>query len=460
MNYTKNTPVIAIVGAGSLVWGRRIAVDIMLNPDLAHAELRLVDIHPERLEMVHEWLDMAKSFTGWKHPIVSSTNLRQGLQGATAAIVAIAVGSDRLWRYDATHPQLDGIFQPVGDTTGPGGAMRALRHAPALKEIAGALADVGAPNALLLNVTNPLNALTACIDETPGIQVAGFCHGYCDTEYLIARSLGLLPPQMPQTAPWRDACEPVCVELAGNNHFVFADKIHIGEVTYDQRGIRELTPQIFDCPFREAVYWRYGAYVGNYARHPAEFLPGFINLQTQWGRAWGFEPVAKEINPLNGERLDTRYAELKQEIESARKQPGTIANWDLAHTDEPLDRIVAAFHTGKRLDMTLNLRNRGAISGVEDDCHVEMFCRMENGEIFRPEVTLPEKIVAEINRVGREQLLLSQCCQNFDEDLLVESLLMDALVPDDPVLVRRLMREMLDFQKEWTATGGRGTPVS
>ncbi len=441
-------PVIAIVGAGSLVWGRRIAVDIMLNPDLAEAELRLIDIHPERLEMVHEWLEMARGRAGWKHPISTHTNLEEGLRGVDSCIVAISVGSDRLWRYDAMHPQLDGIFQPVGDTIGPGGALRALRHAPAIRKIALTLAEVGSPGAVFLNVTNPLNALTASIDDIPGIRVIGFCHGYCDTEFLIARSLKLLPPQIPQTSPWREACVPIQIELAGNNHFVFADKLRIGDETYDQQGIHKLVPQIFDCPFRETVFWRYGAYVGNYPRHPAEFLPGFISLETGWGRNWGIEPVAQEINPLNGDRLDTRYAALLHEIETARRSPSSIETWDLNHTDEPLDRILAAFLTGKTLDMTLNLRNQGGIEGVEDNCHVEMFCRIENGEIHRPQVRLPEKVVQEINRVGREQLLLAECCREFNEDLLVESLLLDALVPKDSALLRRLVREMVDFQKD------------
>lgn len=421
----------------------------MLNPELAGAELRLVDIHAARLQMVAEWLELAGKHTGWNHPVSTHTDLREGLRGATAAIVAISVGSDRLWRYDATHPHLDGIFQSVGDTTGPGGAMRALRHAPALREIACTLDEVGAPDALLLNVTNPLNALTASIDDIPGIRVVGFCHGYCDTEFLIAKSLGLLPPGTRQLDAWRDMGPPVRVELAGNNHFCFADRLQIGDTIHDQEGIRSLTPEIFDGPFREVVFSRYGAYVGNYPRHPAEFLPGFLTLEHQWGRAWGIDPVAWEVNPLLGDRLDTRYADLQREIDTARKNPATVAAWDLSHTDEPLDRIVAAFHFGTRLDITLNLRNEGAIEGVAEDCHVEMFCRVENGRIERPSVRLPEKIVNEVNRVGREQLLLAQCCCEFDEELLVESLLMDALVPKDPALVRRLIREMLDFQTEW-----------
>ena len=85
---------------------------------------------------------------------------------------------------------------------------------------------------------------------------------------------------------------PVRVELAGNNPFVFADNLPIGERIYAQSEIRKLTPQIFDGPFREAVWSRYGVYVGNCARHPIEFLPGFNDRKNDFGRLWGVAPVA------------------------------------------------------------------------------------------------------------------------------------------------------------------------
>lgn len=138
-------PVIAIVGAGSLTWGRRITVDLMLHPDLDNAEIRLVDVLEDRLALVHEWCELARKRIGTNQTLTAHTNLREGLKDVTACLTAISVGGDRLWRYDATHAQLDGIFQPVGDTTCFGGALRALRHAPAMKKIAETLSEVGHP---------------------------------------------------------------------------------------------------------------------------------------------------------------------------------------------------------------------------------------------------------------------------------------------------------------------------
>ncbi len=441
-------PVLTIVGAGSLNWGRHIVVDMMLNPDLVGAEIRLVDLNEKRLAMVLEWCEFARRRLGCGHKISAHTDLKEGLRGATACLTAIAVGGDRLWRYDSTHPQLDGIFQAVGDTTGPGGAIRALRHAPVMRGIAQTLAEVGALNALLLQLTNPLNALTASIDRIPGIRVYGFCHGYHDTEHNIARALGLIPHHLSWISEWRKQAPVVRVELAGNNHFVFADKLQIGDRIYTQEEIRELTPQIFDGPFREAVWSRYGVYVGNNARHPIEFLPGFADRKNDFGRLWGVPPVAGEIDPLHGERQDDSQTLLEAALSDARRDFVSTESWNLRHSHEPIAEILAAFHTGKSLDVHLNLRNEGAIQGVADDLHLEMYCRIENGEVVRPSVRFPDGITSEIARVGQSQLLLARCCDRFDEDTLIESMKLDALMPADEAVIRRLIREMIDFQRD------------
>jgi alpha-galactosidase len=442
-------PVLAVVGAGSLVWGRSIVVDIMCNPDLADAEIRLIDIMPDRLALVQEWLEFAKQVKGWGHSISAHTDLREGLRGVTACLTAISVGGDRQWRYDSMHPQLDGIFQTVGDTTGPGGAVRALRHAPALKKIAQTLVEVGAPSPILIQTTNPLNPLTSLLDEIPGLRVFGFCHGYEDTEHRIAKSLGIAPPDSDWGSNWREGCPRVNVELAGNNHFVFLDRLMIGDRTYDQKSIAELIPALFDGPFREEVWSRYGVFVGNDARHPIEFLPDFLTRDSQFGRAWGVSPIASEINPEHGDRHDDRQPQLEADLKAARADLSTCRNWQLDHSREPIAEIIAAFHTGNRFDVHLNLRNDGALRGVFTEAHLEMFCRIEDGQVHRPQVEFPESVTVEIERVARSQQLLTRCCAHYDEDLLVESLRLDALMPKDEGKIRRLIREMVDFQKHF-----------
>jgi hypothetical protein len=67
---------------------------------------------------------------------------------------------------------------------------------------------------------------------------------------------------------------------------------------------------------------------------------------------------------------------------------------------------------------------------------------------MRPSVRFPYAITAEITRVGQSQLLLARCCDRYDEELFIESMKLDALMPKDEAVIRRLMREMVDFQRD------------
>lgn len=239
-------------------------------------------------------------------------------------------------------------------------------------------------------------------------------------------------------------------EVAGNNHNIAVIGLRIGDRRYDQAGIAGLAPGIFDCPWREVAFARYGVLIGNYARHPVEYLPGFVTAEHGHGRAWGIPPIAEQIDPLLPPRQDRARDELMAQISAAEADPTVISTWGdgIAHSREPLDGILAAFHTGRRWDGILNVYNQGAIAGVEADCHVELPCSIVGGEIVRRSICLPERFTAEVARVGREQSMLARCCCAYDEDLLVEALALDALMPADRAITRRLAREMVAFQRD------------
>jgi alpha-galactosidase/6-phospho-beta-glucosidase family protein len=82
-----------------------------------------------------------------------------------------------------------------------------------------------------------------------------------------------------------------------------------------------------------------------------------------------------------------------------------------------------------------------------------MFCEINGGEVRRPTMSLPEAILPEIERVGRCQVLLSECCRSYSEEKLLASLRDDALTPNDDTVLRRLIKEMVAFQEEWIFSG-------
>lgn len=432
------SPVIAIVGAGSLVWGRQIALDLLLEPTLDGATIRLMDVDASRLALVHRYISLALQSRGWRKTVVATTDLDAALKGATHVVTGISVGGDALWRFDAMFPQIFGIYQAVGDTIGPGGAIRALRHAPPLMHIARTLARVGAPGATLIQVSNPMNVLCGAMASVEGIQVLGFCHGFDDTEQIIAQTLGV---------PRAD----VRVKLAGNNHFVAADEIRIGTRVYDQTAIHSLFPRIADGLFREVFFHRYGVYIGNHLRHPAEFVPDVLTREHGFGRAWGIPPIAGEVDPANPSRQDHSQQDLQRLVDAAEKGVAGAGpdGWQIAASREPLNHIISALHHGTDFATHLNLPNRGAITGVDDAASIEVHCTITQRRIERRKVTFPAAFTREVARVAQEQALLARACAAFDEHLIVEALMLDALVPKDRNLILRMIRAMIHYQREW-----------
>ena len=75
-----------------------------------------------------------------------------------------------LMESDVHAPEKHGILQPVGDTTGPGGLMRALRTIPIYTELALAVKR-HCPDAWVVNYTNPMALCVRALYEAfPGVK--------------------------------------------------------------------------------------------------------------------------------------------------------------------------------------------------------------------------------------------------------------------------------------------------
>ncbi len=100
------------------------------------------------------------------------------------------VGGLEAFHHHVEIPLKYGVDQCVGDTLGPGGVFFALRTIPVLLGIAKDMRET-APNALLLNYSNPMAMNTWALRRAGGINVVGLCHGVQGGHKQIARALEL-----------------------------------------------------------------------------------------------------------------------------------------------------------------------------------------------------------------------------------------------------------------------------
>jgi len=136
MKYIKNLQ-IAYIGGGSKDWAWKLMSDLALEEQLS-GTIKLYDIDYKAAcnnQIIGNNLKKQKGVKSrWKYEAVET--LRDALVGADFIIISILPGTFKDMESDINLPQKYGIYQSVGDTTGPGGLIRGLRSIPMFIDIA------------------------------------------------------------------------------------------------------------------------------------------------------------------------------------------------------------------------------------------------------------------------------------------------------------------------------------
>ena len=151
---------IAYIGGGSRGWAWGFMKDLAMDGDMC-GTIRLYDIDrsaAERNRIIGGKISAhPKAVSRWEYEV--SDTLREALDGVDFVVISILPATFEEMRSDVHLPERVGVYQPVGDTVGPGGFMRAMRTIPMYVEIAEAIRNY-APKAWVINYTNPM---TLCV---------------------------------------------------------------------------------------------------------------------------------------------------------------------------------------------------------------------------------------------------------------------------------------------------------
>jgi len=210
---------LTMMGAGS-GFTPTLVRDVLQIPGSQGGTIALVDIDTERLRTMHGLIQKVldtSGHTNWK--VESSTDRAQVLGGSDYVICCVEVSGTECVRFDNDIPAKYGISQCIGDTIGPGGLFKSLRTIPVWLDI---LQDVEryAPNAMVLNYTNPMSMMCLAAARTSYLPVVGLCHSVQGTGHLLAGRAKIAYDQM----TW---------ECAGINHLAWFTKLeHNGKDLY------------------------------------------------------------------------------------------------------------------------------------------------------------------------------------------------------------------------------------
>ncbi len=168
-------PKIAFIGAGSIIFAKRLMIDLLSFPELGESTFALMDIDAKRLGYTCRVAERIVRETGAPARIEATTDRREALRGADYVITMILVGDIEVIRPDIEIPLKYGVDQCIGDTLGPGGVFRALRTIPAMLDICRDMEDL-CPDAWLLNYTNPMAMVCWAMNDATAVKNVGLCH--------------------------------------------------------------------------------------------------------------------------------------------------------------------------------------------------------------------------------------------------------------------------------------------
>ncbi|MBC8586137.1 family 4 glycosyl hydrolase [Youxingia wuxianensis] len=371
---------LAYIGGGSTAWAWKLMSDLACDETIS-GEVLLYDIDMEAAKR-NEKIGNLSGKGRFVYKAVPT--LPEALKGADFVIISILPGGLDCMESDVHYPEKYGIYQSVGDTTGPGGIVRAIRTIPMYVEFAQAI-EKYAPNAWVINYTNPMSMCTDTLYRVfPKIKAFGCCHEVFGTQRLLASMLkevkGLENVQRNE----------IKVNVKGINHFTWIDSAFYKDIDllplYEQFAVKHyegIDNNDFDeddsCrmySFKHRIkfdlFLRYHKIAAAGDRHLAEFCPGQWYLDNpdvvkQWG--FGLTTV-----PARREEYQERYENAMAVINGTREFHPEESG------EEGVHQMKALMGMGD-LVTNVNLPNQGQVSDLPLGRIVETNAHFTSGKI-------------------------------------------------------------------------------
>jgi len=429
-------PKIAMIGAGSLVFTKTLAMDILATEALEGSELALMSRTAPKLERMEAFIQRVCEENDKPAKVWSTLDRREALDGADYVIIMIQVGGLEAFGHDYNIPLKYGVDQCIGDSLGPGGVFRALRTIPVLVDIAADMEEL-CPDAVMLNYANPMAACCLGLGLATDLEFIGLCHGVQTTLDLIGS----------YTDTPKEQIDHLC---AGINHMGWFLSLR------DKRDGRDLMPVLrenIEKPeyyvnekVRCEVMRHFGYFMTESTGHLSEYIPWFRSSERALKLycdepAFGGESGAyyKYANMLAEKYKGVDYLAL--ESTKIEKRSVDYCSW-----------ILEAMETDNVFRLNGNVRNDGYITNLPDGCCVEVPVFVDARGLHPVTVgDLPTQLAALNQSNVTVQTLTAEAALTGNVEMAMQACAMDPLTSACCTLkeVRDMAAEMLEAEKQW-----------
>lgn len=448
---------IAYIGGGSRGWAWGFMSDLATSDDIS-GDVYLYDIdfeaaqHNEIIGNKYKNLKETKSI--WNYRAVKSID--EALKGADFVIISILPATFDEMESDVHAPEKYGVYQPVGDTTGPGGIIRAMRTIPMYEYIAENIKEY-CPEAWVINYTNPM---TLCVKTLyrvfPKIKAFGCCHEVFGTQKLLMKVL-----EETRGIKVNDRSE-IKVNPVAVNHFTwltsakyknidlfplyreFCEKY--AETGYGKNGNVDKNWMnnmfVSEEKVKMDLFLRYGLIAAAGDRHLAEFCNGEWYLKNP-------ERVAEMHFSLT--TVAFRKENLKERLENSRKMISGEKDVTVNGTGEEGVHQIRALLGLCELVTNVNIPNVGQIPNLPLGAVVETNAVFRDNSVTPVSAgNIPKEIYTLVSRIVGEQELAEEGIHERNLDKIFCAFISDPLLGKLSISdTKALFKEMIDNTKEY-----------
>ncbi|MGB9681589.1 MAG: alpha-glucosidase/alpha-galactosidase [bacterium] len=421
---------IIFIGAGSVVFAKRLIMDILSYPELSNSEIALMDINRERLDLIYALTKKLIEKMNCNAKVTATLDRREALDGADYVINMIQVGGLEMFDKDCEIPRRYGIDQTVGDTIGPGGVFRGLRTIPVVLDIAKDMSEL-CPNALFINYSNPMAINCWAMNKATKIKNVGLCHSVQGTATQLASYVGVDP-------------EKVSYWVAGINHMAWFLEFSLdGEDLYPRLWKAMEDPEIYmKDAVRFEIMKHFDYFVTESTHHMSEYVP-YFRRNTQ---------RVKELIPQRWDYLEICKNGWQPHYEKIKREISGEESIIIERSHEYASNIIYSMETGIPCRINGNVNNDNLITNLPKDCCVEVPCLVDKTGIHPCFVgDLPPQC-AGLNRtnINLQELTVIAALEK-DAHKAAQAVMLDPLTASilEPRDIQKMVDELFRAEKEW-----------
>ncbi|ABR50274.1 glycoside hydrolase, family 4 [Alkaliphilus metalliredigens QYMF] len=418
---------ITVIGGGSSYTPELIEGLITRANELPVKEIHLVDIEEgkKKLNVIFELTRRMIKKAGLKTQVYQTVDRKKAIKDSDFILTQIRVGGLKARALDEKIPLK---YNMIGqETTGAGGFAKALRTMPVILDICREI-EILAPNAWLINFTNPVSIITEMVLKHTNVKTIGLCNVPIGMINNIAKILGYESKRLK-------------IDFVGLNHMVYGKRVYLDGQDITSDVLNELaegkTVTMKNIP---DLVW------------DKDFLYALGMIPCPYHRYFYMadEMLEDEKKALN--EKGTR-AEQVMKIESAlfnlyqdnelNIKPKELEERGGAYYSDAAVSLISAIYNDKEEIHTVNIHNNGAVLGLEQDVVVEINAVIgKSGAKGIATGKLPTNIKGLIQTVKAYELLTVEAGMSGDYNTALMALVSNPLVPSIKV-AKKVLNDIL-----------------